>query len=347
MLQGCAALGVKATPAMYNNGLTALARRGRPAEVREWAEGMVSEGIKLDRVAANTLVKALCDLGQLGEASTLLTNMMRAESLPPPDNVSFNTLISALSHAGESHKAEEVLNTMADTGLAPDAHSFTGVIYGYARAGQPDKAARLLHRMLSLNVPPDTAVFNSVLLAYANKPDATGALQTFDQFEQRTIDECPNASPDLVSYNTVISACAREARPVDAEITFDRLVARGLSPDQVAANPQDRLNAPRISPVLICTSQSRIQVSQILCTYRSICTSQKLHLQITCTKSLYHSLHGNFIYTSHVLHIPITVVFTHQRNLTRESHVRPLHITVAFVYPSNSAHHMNYIYTSR
>lgn len=234
MLEGCAKNSIKPTAALYNNVLASLTRKGRPEAVISWAQQMTAGGIKLDRVACNTLLKAYSEVGNLQEAVTMLTTMMRGDALPSPDAVSFNTIISALAHSGEPQKAEEVLNTMADTGLKPDAHSFTGVISGYARAAKPEKAAHVLQRMLSLGVPPDTAVFNAVLLAFANSSDAAGALRTFSEFEQRTYDECPNAAPDLVSYNTLISACARAGQPVEAEQAFHRLVAQGLKPDQVS-----------------------------------------------------------------------------------------------------------------
>ena len=72
-------------------------------------------------------------MGELAAAGSLLTQMMReADGLPPPDACSYNTVIAAMSHT-QPNKAEALLTTMLDTGLAATEISFTSVIVAYAK----------------------------------------------------------------------------------------------------------------------------------------------------------------------------------------------------------------------
>jgi len=173
-------------------------------------------------------------MGELAAAGSLLTQMMReADGLPPPDACSYNTVIAAMAHT-QPTKAEALLTTMLDTGLAATEISFTSVIVAYAKAGRPKEAGKWLQRMLDSNVNPDTIACNAVLLAHANAGDADGAFHLLRHFETRARDECPNAKPDECSYNTVISACARAGRPAQAEEAFAALLAGGLDPGQLS-----------------------------------------------------------------------------------------------------------------
>ena len=104
-------------------------------------------------------------MGDLAGAGSLLTQMMReADGLPAPDACSYNTVIAAMAHT-QPTKAEALLTTMLDTGLAATEISFTSVIVAYAKAGRPKEAGKWLQRMLDSHVNPDTIACNAVLLA--------------------------------------------------------------------------------------------------------------------------------------------------------------------------------------
>merc|ERR1719424_2074968 len=115
---------------------------------------MRASACKIDRVACNIELKAHLALNDLAAATQLLFSMLRGErELPKPDAASFNTVISVLS-ATQPGKAETMLTTMLDTGLAADTLSYTSVIGGFAKASQPASAAKWLERMIEAGVTP-------------------------------------------------------------------------------------------------------------------------------------------------------------------------------------------------
>lgn len=233
-LRRCGEHKLHATVALHNNVLATLAKRSPPEATLSWLARMRASRVPLDVVACNIQLKAYERMGDLAAAGSLLTQMMReADGLPAPDACSYNTVIAAMAHT-QPTKAEALLTTMLDTGLAATEISFTSVIVAYAKAGRPKEAGKWLQRMLDSNVNPDTIACNAVLLAYANAGDADGAFHLLRHFETRARDECPNAKPDECSYNTVISACARAGRPAQAEEAFAALIAGGLNPGQLS-----------------------------------------------------------------------------------------------------------------
>ena len=237
LLQKCQNHGITPSQSMHNNVLAAVSKSSPPEAVLAWLARMRDGSVRIDRVACNTQLKAHLAMGDVAVAAKLLTEMMRGgesagDLLPTPDAISYNTVISAMANANQPEKAEALLNAMADTGVEADRHSYTSVISGFAKAGKPTRASKWLKRMLESGVLPDTVVFNTVLHAYAQAADASGARAVVREFEKRTLDECPNARPDVVSYNTFISACARADLPAEAESAFHELVASGLQPNQ-------------------------------------------------------------------------------------------------------------------
>ena len=117
------------------------------------------------------------------------------------------TLAHAATLATQAHtqptKAEALLTTMLDTGLAATEISFTSVIVAYAKAGRPKEAGKWLQRMLDSNVNPDTIACNAVLLAHANagvKPKQGCRLQPHSHLRWRGVGEQRGACPRLQPY---------------------------------------------------------------------------------------------------------------------------------------------------
>jgi len=237
MLKACGAHGVEPTAAMHYNVLGALSKRSPPEAVLAWLARMRDTKVKLDRIACNVQLKALCDMGELSDAVQLLSSMMRdterSGGPPLPDSISFNTIVGALAEAAQASKAEKLIMTMLDSGFHPDTRSFTGVIVAYARASKVEQAVKWLERMMERGIQPDVPCFNAVLLAYANAADCEGAFRAMGMVESKARDECPYARPDVISFNTLISACAKAGQPKRAEEAFFQMEKRGLLPNHV------------------------------------------------------------------------------------------------------------------
>jgi pentatricopeptide repeat protein len=230
VLQQCAAHSVVPSLSMYNNILGEISKKSPPEATLSFICRMRDSGVSIDTLTCNIQLKAQLARRDFATATELLAQMMRrASHLPPPDTVSFNTVISAVAAAGEPDKAEAVLITMVDSGIAADVNSYTAVISGFARSSQPRKADKWLRRMVE-SVRPDAVALNNVLAAHANSGDADGAAWALTAFERAAREDCPDASPDVVGYNTVIAAFARAGRAAEAEATFEAIGRARLEP---------------------------------------------------------------------------------------------------------------------
>ncbi|EOD31939.1 hypothetical protein EMIHUDRAFT_231188 [Emiliania huxleyi CCMP1516] len=246
--QACAAHGIAPNASIFNNILAALDKAPRPSVPPTTPftpltqVPFVQAGPPEAVLAWLAKMRAAAHLQRrdFGAAAELLRSMMKraagADYPPPPNEMSFNTVISALGDAAQPERAESVLSTMIDAGFTASPVTFTATIAAFAKQSRPADAARVLKRMLAARLQPDTWCFNAVLSAYANAADPEGARATLANFEARAAEECPNAAPDLVSYNTLMLACARGGRPAEAEAAFQKLLARGLVPNEPTAS---------------------------------------------------------------------------------------------------------------
>lgn len=98
-----------------------------------------------------------------------------------PDLISFNIVIKALCEMGSLDNAVSMLDEMEERGLQPNLVTFNTILnefYGNSQYGEGEK---IWDRMEKCNVIPDVRSYNAKLRGMTNEKRMTGATELFDE----------------------------------------------------------------------------------------------------------------------------------------------------------------------
>lgn len=164
--------------------------------------------------------------------NALTESVAKGNTNMQPNIVVWNQVLKACkksSRPAAAKQADDVLQIMRDAGIAPDRLTFDSVIYTHAVAGNTTRAEELLQQMMAENqdgnerAKPGVISCNMVLLSYLKSREggtAKRAEEFLDLMHQGAI---PDVQPDYVSYNTVMECFASVGNAKGAEATMKRM----------------------------------------------------------------------------------------------------------------------------
>ncbi|XP_062221415.1 small ribosomal subunit protein mS86 (rPPR1)-like [Phragmites australis] len=135
----------------YNLRLAALCAKGRSFEAEELLDAMGAKGVLLNRVSFNTVVKGLCNEGEVGAAMALFKKMPEVRRQKgtgvPPNFETYNMLLEALVNKSVFGPALEVCKECLQNKWAPPFQSVKGLVQGLVKSRKAKQAKEIIMAM--------------------------------------------------------------------------------------------------------------------------------------------------------------------------------------------------------
>ncbi|PRQ60389.1 putative tetratricopeptide-like helical domain-containing protein [Rosa chinensis] len=193
--------------------------------------------VKMNAVAYNSVLEALCGYGKFDEALKLF-DRMREEHFPPrrftvnlgsfnvmadgycaqgrfkeavevfrkmgeyrcdPDTLSFNNLIQHLCSNGMLSEAEEVYGEMGEKGVNPDEYTYSLLMDTCFEENRPDDAAEYFRKMVDEKLRPNLAVYSRLADGLVKVGKVDEAKSFFDLMGKKL-------KMDVASYQFIMKA---------------------------------------------------------------------------------------------------------------------------------------------
>lgn len=180
-------------------------------------------GIAPNVFTCNILVKALCDVGKIGDALKVLDEMPEWGMVP--NVVTYTTVIGFHCARGDLAEAKELFDEARGKGLSPDVRTYTVLIDGYCRAGRVADAVRVMDDMEADGVLPNEATYTVVVLACCKGKRSGEALSLIrDMLDGRHV-------PSSSLCCKVIDALCEDGKVEDACEIWRKLLKKNVTPD--------------------------------------------------------------------------------------------------------------------
>ncbi|KAK9277878.1 hypothetical protein L1049_027435 [Liquidambar formosana] len=238
---------------MWNALISTYAQRNCPYKVLGVSHDMVSNGVRLNGVAAVSIVSACSSLGTLRVGKAVHSYVMK--KLVDLDVYVYNALIDMYSKCGSLLNAHHVFQIMPVRNVV----SWTSMINGYSDHNSPNEALALFKEMESDNIRPDeitmlgvvsmcsklgsfelgewidyfvekngfvkrsVPIANALIDMHSKCGNIKKACQIFDGMLEKT----------LVSWTTMIQGLAMHGHGVPALVRFTQMQIEGLKPDNI------------------------------------------------------------------------------------------------------------------
>lgn len=124
----------------------------------------VPEGIVLNGISYNILIKAFCNKGELDEALKVLDVM--EENNISPCLISYNTLLNAFYGTDRFSDAEKIWERMENNKIKPDTMTFNAKMRGLVSEGKTLEALKIIDKLKELKLKPDIFTFNALIKGY-------------------------------------------------------------------------------------------------------------------------------------------------------------------------------------
>ena len=152
--------------------------------------------IKPDVDSYNRVAYALCELGLLDNAVSLLDEM-EANGLKP-DAISFKTLMGAFYKKGDIARGDETWERMINSGLVPDIQSYNFKLLGLVKEGKLTEAVELVEELKSKDLDPDLGTYNALIQRSCKNDDLEGAKKWYVELLKH------RCMPNKVTFSTLI-----------------------------------------------------------------------------------------------------------------------------------------------
>ncbi|WVZ92311.1 hypothetical protein U9M48_038388 [Paspalum notatum var. saurae] len=134
--------------------------------LRLFDEGPEKYGVELDDISYNTVVKMLCDMGELRAAYRVLKEMEKACVLP--DVITYTILMAAfyISMAnvrGMGWQANDLVQKMYAAGIKPDEITYNLIIKGFFMMGEHEMAKTVFGAMHGRGCKPNSKVCQTMV----------------------------------------------------------------------------------------------------------------------------------------------------------------------------------------
>ncbi|TVU05313.1 hypothetical protein EJB05_48471, partial [Eragrostis curvula] len=157
--------GCPRTAKSLNATMKVLVRARLFHEVMQLIEdGPEKYGVKLDDISYNTVVKMLCDMGELRAAYQTMQEMEK-EGLRP-DVITYTTLMAAFYKYGQREVGDGLWNLMRLRGCEPTLASYNVRIQFLINRRRGWQANELVRKMYSAGIKPDEITYNLVIKGF-------------------------------------------------------------------------------------------------------------------------------------------------------------------------------------
>ncbi|KAL3513683.1 hypothetical protein ACH5RR_026400 [Cinchona calisaya] len=224
-------------------------------------EGLVNEALALfyrmkrfhckpDVVAYNTMIYALCRVGNFKKAKFLLEQMELPGFRCPPDTFTYTILISSYCRYGMETgvrkatrrriwEANHLFRIMLFKGFVPDVVTYNCLINGCCKTYRIDRALELFDDMIKRGCLPNRVTYNSFIRYYSAVNEIDKAIEML-----RRMKELNHGTPTTSSYTPIIHALCEAGRVVEARDFLVQLVEQGSIPREYTYKlVQDALNS--------------------------------------------------------------------------------------------------------
>ncbi|XP_031496307.1 pentatricopeptide repeat-containing protein At1g77405 [Nymphaea colorata] len=235
-----------------------MSRRGAPNELVKTAtitavikvlgeEGLVKEALmafyrmkqfwcKPDVVAYNTVIVALCRIGDFKKAKFLVDKMGVPGSRCPPDAFTYTILIgSYCKHSMKTGclkaikrrlwEANHLFRIMLSKGLKPDTVTYNCLIDGLCKNYRIGRALELLDSMITSGCSPNRVTYNSFIRYYSTVNEIDKAIEMLVLMTTRN-----HGVPTSSSYTPIIHALCESGRVCEAREFLVKMVKGGSVP---------------------------------------------------------------------------------------------------------------------
>ncbi|XP_027349990.1 pentatricopeptide repeat-containing protein At1g77405 [Abrus precatorius] len=191
---------------------------------------------KPDVHSYNTLIHALCRVGNFTKARFLLEQMELPGFRCPPDTFTYTILISSYCRHGmltgcrkatrrRLYEAGRLFRLMLFKGLVPDVVTYNALIDGCCKTYRVGRAMELFDDMKRRRVVPNRVTYDSFIRCYSAMNEIDKAVEMLREMER-----LGHGVPSCSSYTPIIHALCEVGRVVDAWGFLVELVDGGSVP---------------------------------------------------------------------------------------------------------------------
>ncbi|XP_055834540.1 pentatricopeptide repeat-containing protein At1g77405 [Solanum dulcamara] len=192
---------------------------------------------KADVYAYNTLIFALCRVGNFKKAKFLMDQMELPGFRCPPDVFTYTILISSYCRYGMETgcrkairrriwEANHLFRLMLFKGFIPDVVTYNSLINGCCKTNRIERALELLDNMVKRGIAPNRITYNSFIRYYS----ATNEIDKATEMLRRMQGMNRGVVPCNSSYTPIIHAMCETGRVVEARDLLVELTEQGSIP---------------------------------------------------------------------------------------------------------------------
>ena len=192
-------------------GSSEISRGQRANEIAHelWQE-LESSGQRLDAAAYRVGMKACIDIGKRKDSVTILNRIKKTGEMP--DVRAYNILLKGASRSrNPTNAVDQVLQLMAEDGIAPSSATYATIIDGYVRIGNTSAAKRTFEKAKSSGVKFDIYAYGALIKGIVQQNDMPAALGIVKEMQREGIE------PNDAIVNCVATGYAQSGRLKEAE----------------------------------------------------------------------------------------------------------------------------------
>ncbi|KAJ1269030.1 hypothetical protein BS78_07G178900, partial [Paspalum vaginatum] len=129
-----------------------------------FGEGSKKYGVELDDISYNTVVKMLCNMGELRAAYRVMQEMEKAGVWP--DVITYTTLMAAFYKHGQREVGDGLWNLMRLRGCNPTLTSYNVRLQFLINRGRGWQANDLARKMYAAGIKPDEITYNLIIKGF-------------------------------------------------------------------------------------------------------------------------------------------------------------------------------------
>ncbi|PFH54774.1 hypothetical protein AMATHDRAFT_72541 [Amanita thiersii Skay4041] len=149
----------------------------------------------------NTVLHGLLLTNQIDEANNLLQSMPQTGL--KPDLISYNTLLAYHSRRGDLKELANVINDMSAANIIGDIFTFSTILSGMLKAGREDAPKLILKLMRKQGIEPNVATYSAIINHHMKRGDEISVRAAFLMLQQMEAD--PQIHPNDVTYTSVLA----------------------------------------------------------------------------------------------------------------------------------------------
>ncbi|KAG6399747.1 hypothetical protein SASPL_141230 [Salvia splendens] len=221
---------------VYNSLISGFCNCGELDEALRLELEMRNRGLLPDVITFNIIIKGFCKQGRMKSAMATYMEMLR--SLPPKSLVQLAAAISPLLNYGyckqlDMLNAENLANTMQNSGWGPDITTYNIQIHGYCRSRRMNRAIMMLDELVSAGIVPDTVTYNTLLSGVCRDILDHAMILTGKLLKMGFV-------PDLVTTNLLLSNLRKHGLPHRTAMWAQKLSEISFEFDEITHKILDR-----------------------------------------------------------------------------------------------------------